>query len=257
MVSIEEEYNIVNCFDDLLKINIKYLNGIYDETCYRYGEIRYGLLSQIPKIKILNRLGFYTINFEPSKQYISWINHNNVNKNSPTYKEGISDGYWCCLQERGYIEGLFESKHTQMLIEHLQYYSEFYYIIEHKDGKIISNIDSTTIDAQNSTFKKDRLYLSRETFISGQSLCYEYGNDYPNLLNKLFNSCIQKAYWKNGLTSISCEKGRRKEIVEFHEEYENILDVLVNTSSLTLITKDYNSKLSLEDLLIDFFTNDV
>ena len=258
MTTIEDAYSSVKYFDDLLKINIKYLNGVYDETCYHYGNINMDTLSIIDELKVINRLGFYTINTQLSSQHIDWVKNSNQNANiyNHTYKENINDGNWVCYQHRGFIEGLYKSKYDDILIDFLENCNDIYYIIEPKNGYIKTNIDNNVLDNQHSLYKSDRLYLSRETRISGNSLCYDYGINYPHLVNKLFNSCIQTSYWRNGNTTTSLE-GRRDEIVELHDDYDNILKVLNKTSSLVIITKDFNTSFSLEDLLINFFTNHV
>ena len=64
--TVEEEYENVKTFDDLLKINIKFLNGTYDHTCYYCTKINDETLPLVDNLKIINKLGFYTYDGQPS-----------------------------------------------------------------------------------------------------------------------------------------------------------------------------------------------
>ena len=210
MSTIEEEYSLVKNFDDFIKTNIKFLNGIYDHTAYHYAPVNDETIPLLYDLKIVNKLGFFTHNGQP-------------NNNNERFMDFNGCGIYECYQQRGYLEGYIEIKNIKNLKKYLEPNLDIYYSIEYPDELFITNIPF-----QNKHFSLNR------------SIHYI----------KNSNKIINLEEWKYGWTSIPERLIRFENDILFND---NIKDILNNCIHLTLVTKDFDSEINLEKLMITYF----
>jgi len=209
MATIEEEYALVKTFDDFIKTNIKFLNGIYNHTAYHVAPVNEETIPMLDDLKIVNKLGYFTIDSQPSSS-------------EERFREFNGYGFYNLFQERGYLQGFIHNHKN--LKEYLESKNEIYYLISYPDLSYISNIP----------------FEDSKCFRTNREIYY-----YKNNSEKIYLS-----EWEEGYSGIQNFNYFYDDYNLFNDSIKKVLDDCVH---LCIITKDFNSKVNLQKLMIDYF----
>jgi hypothetical protein len=124
-------------FTDLIKYNLKFLNGQLKGTFYHDRPVNSETVPLLDKLKKINEFGFFTIEGQPSlcegPTFISktW-------KNAKGETEG---NWWVKTQQIGYLVGFIQkTPKTRELFDYLSETDKVYFGISSEDGKYVSNL---------------------------------------------------------------------------------------------------------------------
>jgi len=208
MSTIEQEYSLVKTFDELIKTNIKFLNGTYDHTCYHCVPVDEETMPMLDDLKVVNKLGFFTTDSQPETGFERFTEINGC-------------GYYTLYEQRSYLEG-FVSNYKN-LKKYLQSIPDIYYLIEYPDDTYNTNIP----------FEKDRFQMKR-------SMNYFTINSEKKIISD----------WENGYSCIPNHEMKSYTYDVFDDNVKKVLDECV---FLIVVTKDFDSKVNLRKLMIDYF----
>ena len=223
-MSIEEAYDQVQTYQDLLTINLKFLNGIYNYTCYHGGPVCSETLPLLYDLKILNKLGYYTHNGQPSSSKTSFI----LSDESSEFR--TFNRVYTCWQQRGYLCGYIQLSNIKNLKTFLKA-QDVYYSIEYP----CNGITETNIPFDRYRNKNYFSLIRSMNFLS---------ND-ENIID------IPDNTWNISYMTSIPDGSTRYEVDELH--LFPIMKILQDCISLTITTVDYNSTVNLEKLMIQYF----
>lgn len=238
MATIEDAYRAAKSFDDLCRINVQFLNGTYDHTAYHCGPVDDETIPLLDDLCLVNSLGFYTYSGQPS--------------DCDMEQSCKSPCIWKCWQSRGYLNGFIDNKYIDDLRYYLDYKKEsngVYYSIEYSDLTYENTIPFQTYTYPNG--KKSKLYKThRISWISASGFTMTEDDVKKNICHNVTN-------WEYPgvgahLSEYSCE---HNELIDLHIDCGVDTTIFKNCASVQLVTRDFDSSLSLEKLIIDFFVS--
>lgn len=120
----------VTTFQELVVVNTAFILGLVDMTPYHAGPLDPETLPLVPKIALLNTLGFVSINSQPGLfergAYVpeTWYTRN-----------GREQGAWYVdTDQRGFIYGFLHSADLPRLLTFLQAQQDIYAVVAHALG---------------------------------------------------------------------------------------------------------------------------
>jgi hypothetical protein len=123
-------------FDDLIKYNLKFLNGELQETFYHSGPVDPETVPLLGKLKTINSFGFFSLEGQPSlcdkPKFVSktWVNNAGE-------KQG---NWWYKAEQKSYICGFIEeSDKNENLLKYLLNNDKIYINISRKNGNYFTN----------------------------------------------------------------------------------------------------------------------
>ena len=225
MSTIEQAYKAANTYQDLCDINVKFLEGVYDHTAYHGSPVCSETIPLLGDLRKLNALGMHTLCGQPTSSAFTEVESSDARVKLLR-----------CHQQRAYMEGFVENKHTHALKEYLDKSDTVYYSILYPDN----NRDT------NFPYGKEGYYpLHREAHIT-----------LPDT-KELYDHIEDTIVWTEGLCGGAAigdwviDDMEDKEFLVENGVKESLLD---DCAVVVLAVRDYKSPVSLEKLMIDFFT---
>ena len=129
-----------------------------------------------------------------------------------------------CHQQRSYLEGFIKNKYTSSLKEILDNCDDVYYFIQYPDGSTATNIP----------FKNKMFRLHRDAYISPRDHIIQW------------TGSVGAAFSEDGMDFLEEEK-------ELMTDAGVKAEILEDCAVVALATRDFNSPVSLEKLMIAFF----
>ena len=214
--TIEEAYQSTETFQELCNINIKFLQGFYDHTAYHVGPVDEETVPLLENLCLLNSLGCYTYNGQPTVSIIRQDQGHSV--------------IWRCFQSRGYLDFFIQKKHVPALCTFLNETHGIYYAID-QGGYFINTIPIN---------EGQRFPLHREALILASG--FEVTQD-------TFKTAQWKKSWGASIPYGFCE---REVEIDLHVDSGLDEKILEECATVVLTTRDFDSKVSLEMLMIEF-----
>ncbi len=215
-MTIEEAYAQAGTFMELCHINVKFLKGIYDHTAYHCGPVDEETVPLLENLCLLNSLGCYTFNGQPPDSAIQQNSDHSI--------------IWRCLQSRGYLDFFIPKRFSEDLRTFLAPHENVFYAID----------DGESIYSTFSIPERERFPLHREALIIASG--FEVSSD-----------TFKTANWKNTLcSSIPSDFFDPESEIELHENAGLDRRILDDCAICVLATRDFDSKVSLELLMIEF-----
>lgn len=227
MSTIEDAYRTAETFQDVCDINILFLQGVYDHTAYHCAKVDEETIPLLDDLVHLNKRGLYTFNGQPA---INEIMEQCVFHKTYT---------WTCLQQRGYLDALIQAKYMPALKIYLdeQYKNGIYYMFEYPSGRIECNIPF-------GRMKSYPLYRTAHIVSGGFSITKE--------MYELMTPTIND--WQISYnTSIGKYTHELKHQVELHEYAGINPEIFKDCGMITLTTRDFYAKASLEKCMLKFY----
>lgn len=219
MEEIRVAYNTVETYDDLLQRNIEYLNGNLKANPYTHSSIidDNDMKPLLPKLIELTKLGYYSITGQPNKAF-----YNIYNDNKKMY---IS------IEQRNYTSGLLQddvARHLKHFLDHCKHKNNIYYRIDF-DNDLGYYVESNMPYNNHNYFNLTR--------------SYETNNSHNN--NKDYSK------WNE---SCNCwnDVNHRRNVFYQYKDYPKIMNIFLKCAGVYITTKDYNSKISVEDIMKEF-----
>ena len=244
--TIEDEYSDAKTFQDLRDINVKFLKGIYDHTAYHGGPVDSETIPLLDDLCRLNTLGAYTFCGQPG--LCTFREVRKIPIRDDDIKKGIISVFEC-HQQRAYLDMFIERKYIRSFKSYLKtfYKHDVYYFIDYDDDYDIidTNIPYTVDPDSKNKSKMFHMHRTAHIAIQGFKINEEmYKHILPTITNwtKGTGACISSDYTLYA-----------DEIKDLHS-YCNA-EVFKDCIGLVLVTSEYDSSISLEKLMIDFFTN--
>jgi hypothetical protein len=208
MTTIEKAYYSAKTYQDLCDINVKFLQGVYDHTAYHGAPVNSETIPLLGDLCRLNALGMHTFSGQPATSTFTETPYKLV----------------YCHQQRSYLEGFIENKHTSSLKELLDNCDDVYYFIQYPDGSTATNIP----------FKNKMFRLHRDAYISPHDHIIQW------------TGSVGAAFSEDGMDFLEEEK-------ELMTDAGVKAEILEDCAVVALATRDFNSPVSLEKLMIAFF----
>ena len=211
-------YNHVQNFNDLLEVNIAFLQGKINYTYY-YGSItdtepnlNPDTVLLLDKLVELHKLGFYTMDGQGSLKKIKNFNHIYTGQNM-----------WMETEQKSYLQGYMKKEYVYDLLRYLQTQNVFYVFKDPVTWDILAtNMDDSRYNVTRHRSHVDRYQLHNEPWIYSTNTHISFDDrgdhDYPNVQRILEENCV---YFDI-----------------FVREYntENVEDILLNWARITRIT---------------------
>jgi hypothetical protein len=226
--TIEDAYKAANTYEDMCMINVKFLKGVYTHTAYHVGPVNTETIPLLDDLCKLNVLGLYTYNGQPS---------------STTVDDSYSTNVVHYYQTRGYLDALIQNKYISMLKIFLDlHYDCVYYFFEHTDGATETNIP----------FVDSTIHGSIDYPLSRKATIITSGFTVTPIMHDMIAANVNM--WNDGGDACIPEFGcDLQEQIQLHELEGVNPDVFNDCTAVVLVTRDYNSSVSLEKLMLEFF----
>ena len=237
--TIEDAYAAATSYKDMCAINVQFLSGVYDHTAYHRGPVADETHPLLDDLRFLNKLGMYTFNGQPGMSMLTL--------NGPVHTDLDTDSkpkIWHAFQQRAYIEGFVQNKYIQRLTTYLDslHNDGIYYQIEYPDCVFNSNIPFTTNNPKSTA---QSYVLNHSAYIAASGFTIV-----PEMHTHIL-SHIEK--WQSGGTSISTYGVGLEDQIDFHIAEGMNPSIFQDCVAVTLTTRDFNSHMSLEKIMIQFF----
>ena len=270
-VDIMEEmrvaYSSVETYDDLLNRNIDYLNGRLKANPYTHSSILNDndMSPLIPKLIELTKLGYYTITGQPNKAAYNVLstcsnnnNNNNNNNNSSSDSNSSSNSnsnsnsidsttVYLSIEQRNYTSGLLEDNLARYLKDYLdncKHKNHIYYRIEFDNDQgyyIQSNMPYNS----NNYFNLSRKYECSSQQQQQQQQHHHHQQQQQRQRNNDYS------IW-NEYCNCWNDVNHRRNVFYQYKDYPKIMNIFLKCAGVYIVTKDYNSKISVEDIMKDF-----
>jgi len=213
-------YSSVDTYDDLLNRNIDYLDSKLQANPYTHEGItdEIDMIPLLPKLKDLTRLGYYSITGQPNKAI--------YNKYDDNKKLFVS------IEQRNYTSGLLEdgiARHLKTFLDNCKYKNDIYYRIDF-DNELGYYVESNMPYNSNNYFN-----LARH---------YETQNNHDNDKKK-YDLWIEHCNCWNDVN-------HRRNIFYQYKDFPKIMQIFLKCAGVYICTKQYNSKISVEDIMKEF-----
>jgi hypothetical protein len=213
--TIEDEYQDAKTFRELCNINVKFLKGIYDHSAYHMGPVDEETVPLVQNLCLLNSLGCYTFNGQPSRSFVK--------------RDGDHSVIWRCYQSRGYLDFFISDEHVSRLKDFLST-KDVYYAIESSD----------TVWSTIPIKEGQRFPLHREALIVASGF-------------DVTQDTFKTAHWKKSWgASIPYTLVNTQEEIDLHVEAGVDEKIFKECATVVVTTKDFASHVSLEMMMIEF-----
>lgn len=212
-----EYYDNVRTWRDLLDINIKFLNGEISETYYHVGPTDPETVPLLTNLRTINDLGFYSTSGQPGL-----IDHKFT---IPEYNdEGQPNPY--------YKPGLYGDSEQKSYIEGFM-------------------LDDEVSDKFEIYLKKHPKFVYTCSIQSTK----EFRSTLPP--GKMYNVTRERDYFDKPEDNWEHYTNLQNNYLDEYSDLENVDELLRKTKYFNIASTEYGPQLSVENLLLNFYKNDV
>lgn len=242
-LTIEDAYANAKTYQDMCDINVLFLEGVYDHTAYHCGPVDSETVPLLTDLCTLNKLGMYTYCGQPSTNDIMLVARTEKEKEK---HENVK--VWTCYQQRGFIDGFVLAEHLPALKTYLKEQDGVYYFFDYPDSSTETNIpfvQKKKIHNSIAPYKCFPLARYANLATSGFDIT-------PEMKDHVAATIKDDAWDVEGccMTEHGCDL---QEEIDLHTGECVDPRIFDKCAAIKIVGRDYNSSVSLEKLMIDFF----
>lgn len=216
----------VTSFQDLLDRNLAYLSGELDFNPYTHSKISEDadLTPIIPKLKAVTQRGYYTITGQPSKAAYNVLDS----------KKSL----YVSVEQRNYTSGWLQEKvaeHLEAWLKSSRHKHDVYYRLDFdskEKGYFVQQ--NMPFSAKNNGFNLSRYY---ETPTSHEAALPTLSKD---------------SHAWNERVNVFDDVVHRRNVFFQYKDFPKIMDLFLGCAGVYLATREYNSDVSVEDIMAEF-----